>query len=200
MKHIVYSLGDKLYLNLTNRCPCACTFCIRQNGDTVGDSDSLWLEREPTADEVVAALSSWDLSAWQELVFCGYGEPTCALEVLLATCRYVRGCSSIPIRLNTNGLGDLVNGKPVAPLLAELVDTVSVSLNTADAVRYEELCHPQFGQEAFDAMLRFAVHCRAHVPEVVLSVVDVLSPEELEACRLLAEQRGLPLRVRHFEE
>ena len=198
MNNIVYALGDKLYINLTNRCPCACTFCIRQNGDTVGDSDPLWLEYEPTAEEVCAALAARHLPDYSEIVFCGYGEPTCALEVLLAVCRYLRGVCKHPLRLNTNGLGDLVNGRAVAPLFTGLLDTVSVSLNASDAEKYMALCRPRYA-DAFEAMLQFAADCRAYVPEVLLSVVDVLPTEELAACQRLADERGLTLRVRRFE-
>ena len=62
---ILYTVGDKLYINLTNKCPCSCTFCIRQNGDGAYGSDSLWLDREPTVDEVLSELEKYDLTQFQ---------------------------------------------------------------------------------------------------------------------------------------
>ena len=150
MADILYRMGEKLYVNLTNACPCRCTFCIRQNGDGVGSADSLWFERDPSLNEVLDAFGEIRLEEYEELIFCGYGEPTCALENLLAVCRYVRRISTIPIRLNTNGLADLIWKKETAPLLKGLVDTVSISLNAPDAQKYAAVVRPSFGEQAFD--------------------------------------------------
>ena len=107
--NISYEIGNKLYLNITNKCPCNCTFCIRNNGDGAYGSDPLWLEHQPTIDEVIANLKTRDLDSYAEIIFCGYGEPTCELEILKTTAAYIRSVSKTPIRLNTNGLGNLVN-------------------------------------------------------------------------------------------
>lgn len=196
MNQIAYTVGDGIYLNLTNRCPCRCVFCIRQEQDTVGNSDSLWLKNEPTADEVLEALASYNLEDYREIVFCGYGEPMEQLDVLLEVCRRIRAISSLPIRINTNGLADLIHGKPSAPLLEGLVDTVSISLNAPDRQRYHEVVQSIYGPLAFDALLQFAVGCKAYVPHVMFTVVDILSSEEIAACRQLAVGLGIPLRVR----
>ena len=196
MNQIAYTVGDGIYLNLTNRCPCRCVFCIRQEQDTVGNSDSLWLKNEPTADEVLEALASYNLADYREIVFCGYGEPMEQLDVLLEVCRRIRAISSLPIRINTNGLADLIHGKPSAPLLEGLVDTVSISLNAPDRQRYHEVVQSIYGPLAFDALLQFAINCKAYVPHVMFTVVDILSGEEIAACRQLAAELGIPLRVR----
>lgn len=196
MNQIAYTVGDGIYLNLTNRCPCRCVFCIRQEQDTVGNSDSLWLKNEPTADEVLEALASYNLEDYREIVFCGYGEPMEQLDVLLEVCRRIRAISSLPIRINTNGLADLIHGKPSAPLLEGLVDTVSISLNAPDRQRYHEVVQSIYGPLAFDALLQFAVECKAYVPHVMFTVVDILSSAEIAACRQLAAGLGIPLRVR----
>ena len=198
MADILYRIGDKLYVNLTNACPCRCTFCIRQNGDGVGSADSLWFEHEPSLDEVMEAFGRIRLEEYEELVFCGYGEPTCALENLLAVCRYVRSVGVIPIRLNTNGLADLIWKKETAPMLEGLVDIVSISLNAPDAQKYAAVTRPSFGEEAFDAMLRYAAACKAVVPKVQFTVVDVLSQEDIAACERVAATVGVPLRVRRY--
>lgn len=194
---ILYTVGDGLYVNLTNLCPCDCTFCIRQNGPGAYGSDPLWLEHEPTYEEVIAAFDAFDLSAFKELVFCGYGEPMERPDLLLRVCSFVRGTSNIPIRINTNGLSDLINGHPTAPMLDGLVDTVSISLNAPTAEEYLEVTRPCFGAPAFDAMLKFATECKKYVPEVLFTVVDVLAPADIEAAQRLADSLGIALRVRH---
>ena len=199
---ITYPLKRGLYVNLTNRCPCACVFCLRQNGDGVGGSGSLWLEHEPSAEEVRAAIDARDLSQFDEVVFCGYGEPTERLDVLLETARHIREVApSRRIRVNTNGLSDLINGRETAPSFAGLVDVVSISLNTPDPDEYVRMCRPKFGRRSYDAMLAFARDCRRHVPDVVLSVVGspVTTPEQQAACRAIADSVGVRLRIRAYE-
>ena len=100
--NISYEIGNKLYLNITNKCPCNCTFCIRNNGDGAYGSDPLWLEHQPSAAEVAADLMKRSLDSYEEIIFCGYGEPTCELEILKTTAAYIRSVSKTPIRLNTN--------------------------------------------------------------------------------------------------
>ena len=114
MEDILYVYGDSLYVNLTNKCPCRCTFCIRSQKEGLGTAESLWLDHDPTAEEVLAAFGDYDLSAYQEVIFCGYGEPMCALDTLLAVCRYLRGVGGVKIRVNTNGLGHAT--RPGLPL------------------------------------------------------------------------------------
>lgn len=199
---IAYEIGDSLYLNLTNKCPCACTFCLRSNGDGVDGSPSLWLEREPTADETMEAIAGHDLSAMEEVVFCGYGEPTERLDTLLEVARRLKALPRAPrIRLNTNGLGDLVNGRRVAPLLKGLVDTVSVSLNTDDPAEYLAMCRPRFGEAAHPALLEFARDAAAQGIDTVLTVVGepVTDKAKQERCRKIAESVGARLRVRPYQ-
>lgn len=199
MEEILYAYGDnKLYVNLTNRCPCSCTFCIRSSGEGLGTAKSLWLEHEPSMDEIKAAFDKVDLSQYNELVFCGYGEPTCALENLLQTCDYVRTISDIPIRLNTNGLSDLIHERPTAPLLRGKVDIVSISLNAPDEEAYLRVTRPSFGAQSFEAMQNFAVACKNEGITTMLTVVDVLPQEEIEKSRELADKLGIPLRVRVY--
>ncbi len=196
---IFYKYGGKLYVNVTNRCSCNCTFCIRRNGDSVGDNGSLWLEHEPSFEEIVQAYEAVQPSGCPEVIFCGYGEPLERLDIVLQTCGYLRRVSNMKIRINTNGLSDLINGRPTAHLLKGLVDTVSISLNAANAEDYQRLCRPAFGEAAFEAMLRFAKDCKQAVPKVVFSVVDVIPAKEIEACKRIAEELDIPLRVRAYE-
>jgi len=193
-----YILGNNIYVNLTNRCPCACEFCIRNDGDTVGNSESLWLEHEPSAEDVIAELQSYDFSQYGEVVFCGYGEPTCALDVLLQVATWLKS-QNIKTRLNTNGLSDLVHGRPTSSLFRNLIDTVSISLNASTAEKYDKLCHPQFGLESYYALLKFAKDCMQCVENVTLTIVDVVGEDEINACKAIAKENGIPLRVRKFQ-
>lgn len=200
---VTYRVGDSVYVNLTNRCPCACTFCLREHGAGVYGSDSLWLKREPTADEVRASIGAWDFSRYREVVFCGYGEPTERLDVLLEAAASVKRLDpTVRVRLNTNGLSDLVNGRPTAALFAESFDCISISLNTDDPAEYLSVCRPKFGEAAYPALLAFARAVAASVPEVVLTVVGepVTDAAKQERCRAIAESVGARLRVRKYEK
>lgn len=199
---ITYQVKNNIYVNLTNRCPCACTFCLRKNAPSVYGAPSLWLEREPTLEEITASLDGWDWTKYAECVFCGYGEPTERLEDLLAAARHMRAAHpGVKIRVNTNGLSDLIAGKPTAPLFAGLADTLSVSLNTDDEAEYLRLCRPRYGAEAYPAMLRFTSEAAKVVPHVVMTVVgEPVTPlDKQERCRKIAEGLGATLRVRPYE-
>jgi len=198
---ISYEVGKNLYLNLTNQCPCACTFCIRNNGDGAYGSDPLWLEHEPTMEEIKADLSKRDISAYDEVIFCGFGEPTCRLDALLETAKWLKSnCESVKFRLNTNGLGDLVNNRPIAEELCEIIDTISISLNAGTKEEYMKVTRPKF-ENAWEAMHKFTADCvNTGKSQVVMSVVDVISPEQIEASREVAESLGAVLRVRTYDE
>lgn len=195
---ILYEYESGLYVNLTNRCTCACTFCIRLGHDGVGSADSLWLQKDPSEEEVLQAFRDRDLSRYTEVVFCGYGEPTERLEVLIAAARYIRSVSDIPIRLNTNGLAGLSHGKDVPSLLEGLIDTVSVSMNAPTVQEYLEVTRPSFGECAFEAMLTFVRECKGRFPKVMVTAVDVITPEQAERCQALADSLGVPFRLRAF--
>ena len=201
MMTITYPVKNGIYVNMTNRCPCACTFCLRKNSDSVYGSDPLWLEREPTVLEVCDSIDAWDLTQYSEVVFCGYGEPTERLPDLLQVAAHIRSKSDISIRINTNGLSDLIWNERTAPKLKGLVDTVSISLNATNAEEYDRLVRPKFGMESYDAMLRFAKDCTNYVPHVVMTVVDVVTTkEEQDICRKICESVGATLRIRPYEQ
>lgn len=195
---VLYDYASGLYANLTNRCPCRCEFCIRTMVDSLGGADSLWLKREPSVDEVKELLKEWNLSRYTELVFCGYGEPMERLDDVLDLCRYIKETTHLKTRINTNGLSDLLHGRETAPELAGLVDAVSISLNAANAEKYNALCHPKFGIESWPAILKFTEDVKKYVPDVTMSVVGGTIPQEdVEICRKIAEgQLGVKFRVR----
>ncbi|MGL5435323.1 MAG: TIGR04100 family radical SAM protein [Lachnospiraceae bacterium] len=198
MSDIIYTYQGQVYANITNKCNCRCTFCIRNNQDTVGEARTLWHTSEPNLKEITTAIDHFNFSSYSELVFCGYGEPTCALDRLLESARYAKAHNKLSIRLNTNGLGSLYHKKNIVPLLAEVVDTISISLNAPSAEQYNEVTRP-FNNNAFDCLLQFAYECKLQIPSVKLTVVDILSPEDIAASQQIADTIGIPLRIRTYD-
>lgn len=198
-EEILYVYKDKVYLNITNKCPCACTFCIRSKKDAIGDASNLWLNHNPSFEEVKAAIDAFDFNGYNEIIFCGYGEPTNSFDVLVKTAQYIRSKLGIKIRVNTNGLGSLVNGRDISAELCRNVDSVSISLNCSNKEDYLKTVRPKFGIDSFDEMLDFAKKCRALTENVALSVVDVIGEEEVEKCKKIAEGLNIPLRVRKYD-
>lgn len=198
---ISYEVGNNLYLNLTNKCPCACTFCIRNHADGAYGSDPLWLDHEPSAEEIFADLDKRDMVKYSEVVFCGYGEPTCRLDAVIAVANELKSHPNCPVlRINTNGLGDLINERPIAEELCSVIDIISVSLNAGTKDEYMKVTRPKF-ENAWEAMQKFTADCvKTGNSEVVMSVVDVIPSEQIEASRLLAESLGAKLRVREYDE
>ncbi len=197
---ILYKVHNNLYVNLTNRCPYACTFCLRQTMDRIGESDRLWLEKEPTYEEVTAEFKKFDLSQYDEVVFCGFGEPTEAFDLLIKVAKFVKDNYKKPIRINTNGAGNQVNGRNIVPEMKGLIDTVSISLNHPDRVKYQALVRSKFGDDSFDNMIAFAKECVAVVPNVVMTTVDTTITKEEEAeCSRICREIGAGYRIRPWE-
>lgn len=198
---ILYKVHNNLYVNLTNKCPCACTFCLRQTRDHMEDSGVLWLEKEPTVDEVIADFANFNMDDYDEVVFCGFGEPTERIDVLLEVAAYVKKTYNKPTRINTNGLGNLVNGRDITPELKGLIDTVSISLNTPNKERYYELTRSKFGIGSFDAIIDFAKEAVKYVPHVVMTTVATTITKEEEAeCQRICDSIGVKYRIRPFED
>ncbi len=198
MADIVYTYGNQAYLNITNACPCKCTFCIRNNGDSVGEATTLWFEHSPTIADIKTEIDNFDFSKYNNsITICGYGEPTCAINNLIEACKYLRA-NGIKIRLNTNGLSDLINKRETAKEICKVVDSVSISLNAPTKEKYNEVTRPSFGEKSFDAMLKFAKECKNFGTPTKLTVVDVISKEDIDACQKLCEEIGIPLRVREY--
>ena len=195
-----YRVDNGIYLNITNRCTNDCTFCLRNNGDTAYGSNSLWLTHEPTAEEVLAAVNEIYFSDCTGFVFCGYGEPTCRISILVEVAKLLKKqYPNISIRLNTNGQSELINSPESTNLLFGLIDSVSISLNSASADEYDRLCRPVFGKKAYTSILEFGKHCVGNVPNVQFSVVeDTLSTDEIETCKDMVNKIGAKLRVRKF--
>ena len=204
METITYEYGGGLYVNLTNRCDCACVFCLRHNGHKGSIyADDLWLDHEPTREEALADLLSRDLAGYPEIVFCGFGEPTFRLDdILWLVDRMKEQVPDLPpIRINTNGHASLIQGRDVCPDLQGRIDVLSISLNGSTAEEYVAVTRPRDGVRAWEAMLDFTREAAKYVPEVVMTIVDKdKSPEEIAACRSLCEDLGARFRVRSYIE
>lgn len=195
---VVYDYCTGLYINMTNKCPCRCDFCIRNMTDSLGGADSLWLSEEPSAEYVIQLLQDWNIKRYEEVVFCGYGEPTERIDTLLEISRWVKENTNLKVRINTNGLGNLINGERIESRLEGLIDAVSVSLNQSDAAKYDALCHPKYGLAAFPAILDFTKEVQKYVKDVTMSVVDCgdLTRDDINRCRDITRELGVKFRIR----
>jgi TatD DNase family protein len=198
---LAYVLGDALYLNLTSACTLACVFCpkIRDGDFTVGGYD-LRLARSPSADEVwEAARAAGELGRWSEVVFTGFGEPTRRLGVLLELVRRLRAAGATRVRVDTDGLASLREGRDVAPELAAAgVDAISVSLNAPDAHTYARVCPSRLGEAAHPAVKAFIASAARCIPDVAASAVALPGISEA-ACRAAAEALGARFRWRPYD-
>ena len=195
-----YTVGKSIYLNLTNRCTNDCTFCLRNNGDTAYGSNSLWLSREPLVFEILEQVDTIFFDDCESFVFCGFGEPTCRVEVLIETARALKEkYKYIPIRLNTNGQSELINSPESTIQLFGLIDSISISMNASNSSDYDKLCRSVFGEKAFDSMITFASRCIGNIPIVQFSVVETtLSDDDIVKCQKIVDKIGAKLRVRKF--
>lgn len=203
---IAYSIRDALYLNLTNACTDRCTFCaLSEPAFWAGTGTApfvkghhLRMPRDPSAQELVAAAG--DPARYREVVFCGYGEPTIRLDVLLEVARALKAHGARRLRLDTNGHGNLIHKRSIAGDLAGLIDEVSVSLNTPTAEQYVEVCRPTFGLPTYEAIKTFIRECKGVIPSVIATVV-AMPGVDVEACRRIAtEELDVQFRVRTYDE
>jgi TatD DNase family protein len=197
---LAYPLGDALYLNVTSRCTLACVFCpkIRDRDFTLGGYD-LELKADPEADAVMASALAAGIGGRSEVVFTGFGEPTRRLEVVLQVIRRLKAEGVRRVRIDTDGLASLREGRDVPPELAAAgLDAVSVSLNAADAATYARICPSRYGEGAYPAVKDFIRSAVACLPEVAASCVALPGLSEA-ACRSVAEGLGARLRWRPYD-
>jgi len=193
--------GKNIYVNMTNKCPCSCVFCLRHTKEQI-EGNSLWLkDGEPSVEDVLEEFSKYDLSVIGEIVFCGYGEPLERLyDIIKVIDELKKQYPDLKFRVNTVGLANLIWEKDVTSELNGRFDTVSISLNAPNAEEFLALTRSRFGIQSYDALKEFAVLAKRYVPNVVLTVVDqVMSKEKIEICQKICDDLGVTLRVRPFE-
>ena len=201
MADIVYDYLGGLYLNLTNECPCRCVFCIRDKVDAIGEAENLFHETEPTLDEIKKAVDSFDFSGKDTAVFCGYGEPTNAFRNLISTAEYLKEkYPSLKLRLNTNGLSDLINERETAKEICKAFDSVSISLNDVTSEGYDKITRNIYPGKAYEAMLKFAKDCVNEGVETRLSVVDVIGEEKIKKAKEIADSIGADFLCRKYDD
>lgn len=192
---IAYTIRNSLYLNITNRCSNRCTFCPKFE-DFLVKGHFLKLDREPTSSEVLEAIG--DPNSYDEVVFCGFGESLIRLDLVKKVAAELKR-TGVKVRINSDGQANLVHGRNILPELAGLVDTISVSLNAADAATYARLCNTPFGAAGFEGICDFLRDAPRYIPEVVATAVTVPGID-IEAVRELAQSLGVSFRVREYAE
>ena len=204
---ISYELGNSLYINLTNRCSNACDFCLRSkdarpnqpedwvSSDDLIGTDKLWLEREPSVDEIIADLKKRDIKRYDEVVFCGFGEPFIRFDECKEVAKWLKA-QGVTVMVNTNGQANLIHNRDVTAEMKGLFDIVSISLNNKNAKEYNEVCKSRFGEKAYDALLEFGKNCARAGIETIYTVVDILPGEDMRRCEQIAKAHGGRLRVR----
>ncbi len=190
---IAYVIRNSLYLNITSRCSNRCVFCSRETAPYV-KGHYLGLKEDPTAEELIEAIG--DPSGYDEVVFCGFGESAERMDVLTVVAGYLKEKGS-KVRLDTNGLGDLINGRPICEELKGLIDTICISLNTNLEEEYQKLCNSEFNGKAYPSLISFIKKARDNIPDVMVSIVG-MPGIDVEACRKIAEELGVRFRVREY--
>lgn len=189
---IAYVIRNSLYLNITSRCPNKCVFCSRETSPYV-KGHYLGTDNEPTVEELKDAIG--DPSGYDEVVFCGFGESTERLGVLKEIAGYLKEKGS-KVRLDTNGLGDLINSRSISEELEGLIDTICISLNTNIEEEYQKLCHSEY-DDPYPALISFIKKARDYIPDVMISIVG-MPGIDVEACRKIADELGVRFRVREY--
>lgn len=194
-QQLSYVIRDSLYLNITDRCTLACTFCPKTQGvKTVHDFD-LTLDHRPSVKEIIAAID--DPAHYQQVVFCGFGEPTLRFKVLIAVATYIKANGG-RVRVNTDGLANRVNKRNVLPEMAGCVDALSISLNAQNAEAYDLHCVPAL-KGSFEEVLAFIEEAPKHIKDVTATAINGLEGVDIDACRRLAEERGVKFRQREMD-
>lgn len=188
-----YRIGNSLYINVTNRCNADCVFCDRK-GNAVIKGYSLRMKKseEPPAEVYIKEMG--DPSQFDEIVFCGYGEPTIRWDVVKEVARYVKEHNG-KTRMNTDGHGNFINKRDITPELKGLIDTVSISLNAVDPQQYSKLMQVDPGLH--EEMLDFARKAKQYT-DVVMTVVGLSEIDTEEARKFVEDNVGVGFRTRPY--
>jgi TatD family-associated radical SAM protein len=195
-QQISYQIDNNLYLSITDRCTLECAFCPKTLGDMTVKGYDLSFDHRPTAEEIIASID--DPTRYDEVVFCGYGEPTMRLNVLLEVARHVKKLGG-RVRVNTDGLSNLVHKHDTLPELGECVDALSVSLNGQNREVYDRHCRPNL-PGSYEAMLDFLARAPEFIADVTATAIDGLEGVDIPACEAIAKRLGVKFRRRMLNQ
>ncbi|MDY0190346.1 MAG: TatD family nuclease-associated radical SAM protein [Desulfuromonas sp.] len=192
---IAYRIRNSLYLNITNRCTNSCIFCAKFRDFNV-KGHHLKLDHEPDFAEVIAAIG--DPTKYDEVVFCGYGEPLLRLQLVKQVAQWLKQHQA-KVRINTDGQANLVHQRNIIPELKGLVDTISISLNAPDAEHYQQICRSTFGADGYASVRQFIKLAADTIPEVIASAVTVPGID-IAACASICHELGVKFRSRIYNK
>lgn len=195
-QQVSYQIDNSLYLSITDRCTLECAFCPKTQGDMSVKGYDLTFDHRPTAEEIISAVD--DPAQYDQVVFCGYGEPTMRLNVLLQVARDIKARGG-RVRVNTDGLSNLVHKHDTLPELGTCVDALSVSLNAQNHELYDRHCRPNL-PGSYEAMLAFLRDAPKYIEEVTATAIDGLEGVDIEACEAIARELGVKFRRRVLNE
>ncbi len=191
-----YTIRNSRYLNVTNRCSLRCRFCPKFNGEWSVREYNMRLRHEPTAAELIEAAGN--PADYDEIVFCGMGEATMRLDVLLEVAKQLRE-KGANLRLNTSGVANIVHGRDVAPELARYIQSMSVSLNAQNEEIYNQHCNPQL-PGTYSSMLEFIKSAKQAGADVTVTALDGLPGVDIAACEAIAKALGVKFRRRVLDD
>ena len=192
---ITYVINNKLYINLTNKCNLHCEFCQRERErNCMVKGYWVWVSRDPSVEEVIRDIG--DPTKYEEIVFCGYGEPTLRFSALKEIAKWVKEKGG-KVRVDTNGLMFTFLPKEKLRELKGLVDVWSVSLNAQDKETYNKVCRPAQG-DAFEKVVEFIKEAVKEGFEVVATAVDY-EGVDMKKTEELARSLGARFRGRIYE-
>lgn len=189
---LVYDIRQSRYLNITGRCTLRCAFCPKHNGSKQVHEYQLALSHQPKPEEIIPLLGN--VEAFDEYVFCGYGEPTLNLPTLLSVAKEIKRRGG-RVRVNTDGLGNLVHRRNILPELAECVDALSISLNADNETAYDQHCRPKLAKSyaALNAFITLAPH---YIERVQVSAIEGLAGVDIDQCRAQILEKGCEFKHR----
>lgn len=193
---ITYIINNKLYINPTNKCNLHCSFCERETTQNfMVKGYWVWVKKDPTVEDIIKEIPN--PSMYDEIVFCGYGEPTLRIDVIKEVSKYIKSKSQTKVRVDTNGLFLAFGKKESLEELKGLVDTFSVSLNAPDEETYNKICRPPY-KNAFSLLIEFIKLVKDMGFEVIASAV-AYEGIGIDSTEKLANSLGVKFRKREYE-
>jgi TatD DNase family protein len=193
---LTYKLGNNLYINVTGNCTNDCLFCPRKHNSFLGKYN-LRLYSDVSAEDIIREID--DPSKYDEVVFCGFGEPLLKFDVVKAVATWLKKNHAQRIRIDTNGQANLIYKRNVVPELKGIIDAFSISLNACNADEYQRICRPYLGIRTYDSVVDFIKECKKHFPDVTVSIVEYGGISAEKARYLVEKELGCRFRMRSYK-